>query len=684
MINKKIITVAALSTVLIVGNSVLASSSDLLRMDLKKAASDDTVDVTFYTTGSSSNNTVVTRKSGNTYVVLLPNVAGNQSVVPSLGGVKDYITDVKIKNVDDGIGGYTKVTFSTTKPVKIHTYSKKTAPLTKAQQEYKSLIAQNSKYDPNRKMENFKKTSAPAIRQTPVANKNNVKAANSNVTAAKKPQQAASQTKNNNINKNNILNTVAKHTPIINQNTLKTPVKRVKEQPVNKVKIAQNTTPKPDVQKPVIPAPVADLANNISKQVNNNAATTDKTAKKANTSAKNTKNIKTTQNNKVKVKTESKGIPFIPIAGALSVVGLFVLGWFFNLIARAAGKNSNKLKEYLANYNSNQSANNNDYYNKIANDDNLSWQEKYKLYSEKQNDEVKNKPETDVSYVAGLNSSKGVIVPDDLNKRVAQMEHALSQTPDVKPPKTVSKEVQSEDDAITQSMSGLKLKSFAKHINLNETNREQVFKTSHKHSEPLKEGQFVKLKPSALSMSHRNVAYSGFNISDLVRTGRKYLNPNQEESNMSKKKEQYKMSSLNEYLDILDSENSSSASDVEQISSLVPKQSRNMMGITNPMAGKRSSFKHSSQKSELSNNISVKSKYNIDGEKSILAIELDGISAIIGKVGENISVLKKFDKVVNKPLQVRRDYGNVYIVKMGGFKCLVDVSDSKMGTLLEI
>ena len=101
-------------------------------MDVKRSSAVDSVDVTFYTTGDSQN-TIVTRKSPNRYVVLLPNVAGSSSIVPSLGGVKDLITDVQVKNVNDGIGGYTKITFGTTKPVNIKTYMKKTAPLTQAQ-----------------------------------------------------------------------------------------------------------------------------------------------------------------------------------------------------------------------------------------------------------------------------------------------------------------------------------------------------------------------------------------------------------------------------------------------------------------------------------------------------------------------------------------------------------------------
>ena len=180
MINKKFIISAILSIVLFSGNSVFADSNDLLRMDVKKASSEDTVDVTFYTTGAPTNS-VVTRKTGHSYVVLLPNVAGNQSVVPALGGVKDLISDVKVKKVDDGIGGYTKITFNTIKPVKIQTYTKKTAPLTKAQQDYKNLIAQNSKFDPNKKMENFKKVSNSSttvkmvsVEKTPIQPKPNI------------------------------------------------------------------------------------------------------------------------------------------------------------------------------------------------------------------------------------------------------------------------------------------------------------------------------------------------------------------------------------------------------------------------------------------------------------------------------------------------------------------------------
>ena len=102
--NRKNIVVAAVLAMLIVGvNSASADSlNNLLQMDVKKSSVADTVDVIFFTTGESGNS-VVTRKSNNRYVVLLPNISSSSSVAPSIGGVKDLITDIDVKHVNDGI-----------------------------------------------------------------------------------------------------------------------------------------------------------------------------------------------------------------------------------------------------------------------------------------------------------------------------------------------------------------------------------------------------------------------------------------------------------------------------------------------------------------------------------------------------------------------------------------------------
>lgn len=681
MINRKFLVTTVLSVVLIAGSAAMADSNDLLRMDIKKASSEDTVDVTFYTTGGATNS-VVTRKSGNTYVVLLPNVSGNQSIVPSLGGVKDLVSNVSVKNVDDTIGGYTKVTFNTTKPVKIQTYTKRTAPLTKAQQDYKNLIAQNSKFDPDKKMENFKKTAS-----TTTANTSSVKAAVAKAPAktVAKPAEVnkpvSKTTQNNQATSNNkvSLKPVAVNVPVVKPEKVKVNNSQVTKTQIKENKpIAKNTTqPKVEATPKVAEtntktAEVTPVALNPAYDLKNPPAES-KSVK-----ADNSKKVK----NDIKTK-ERKKLPIMPIAGALSVVGIFILGGLINIIARAVGNNSNKLKEYLENYNSEDKTNKNDDYQEILEKDNLNWQEKYKLYSE-----IKDNPsvEKSASYVANMSGTEGAIV-DDVAARVSQMEHAYSQTPSLNALNHVSKDVQSEDDAITSRMSGLKLKSFAKNINLKETSRHNIESENIKViTEPLKESKFVTLKNTALSLSQRNVSGHGFSISDLVRKGRRFLPQNNNSENIDKAQEQYLLSSIEEYLDILDNENVKKESKItEEITNLIPRHDvTNTLGVTNPLSKKQSYIYKQGTEISKKEGFSVKSKYDIDSDKSIFMVDSDGVSAIIGKIGENIFVLKKFDKIINKSLQVRLDYGSVYIVKVGGFKCLVDVAEDKMGTLLEI
>ena len=154
------------------------------------------------------------------------------------------------------------------------------------------------------------------------------------------------------------------------------------------------------------------------------------------------------------------------------------------------------------------------------------------------------------------------------------------------------------------------------------------------------------------------------------------------------KQENYSSSSINEYLDILGNENG--ASSVEILSK--PMASMTTTNATNPISSEKNSYKtkeitlgttnRSNYKSQ--EKITVRDKYSIDINKSIYLVDLNGETSIVGDVNGEITVIKKFDKIINKPLQVRLDYGNVYIVRLGGYKSLVDVSDTKVGTLLEI
>lgn len=711
---KNFITIAAFMVLLLGSNLANAESNDLLRMDIKRSSMNDAVDVTFYTTGGTTSS-VVTRKSDNRYVVLLPNVSGSPGVAPNIGGVKDLITDIDVKSIDDGIGGYTKVTFTTTKPVKIQTTTRKTAPMSQAQQDYKKLLAANN--------------TKPAQPAKPATTAN---------TSAQKPAALKPATTNN----------AAQTKPVANKTATKPaliPVKPIETKPttINNIKqaitkTAQNVKPQPKVatQKPEVPAAdvkapevqkqptintanapkmkfdangkrVVDLEprvdhNVVTKNVNNKAQTAESPVQNSSENATLQPASEETVTPVVEEQLQQpqqsqKKLPMIPIAGLASILGIFALG---KIMSAIFGKKSDEFKVEPRSYGEEKLEK--EEYQDIIEDDSLSWQEKYKRYTQEDSKKNTKSKLPGYSYVTNMGANKKSIASiDDVNsikntpktkEQVldtvrSQLEHSFNSV-EISEPDENNLDVKSEDKAITEKISNAKLKSFAKTKKLNEANRNLLAENKKVVTSPLKESRFVKLRNSALSMSRRNSANSELNISDLLRTGNKYLDNRKNEGlKMDEKKENYVLSSLDEYLTILDSEDKKSektSTDIAQAFSAL--KSNNVMsrsGITNPME-KVNPILKSKLSEQTVNGLVVKSSYNIDGNKGFYLVNLDGISALVGKINDEVFVLKKFDKLIDSPLQVRLDYGSVYIVRVGGFKCLVDVTQDKMGTLLEI
>ena len=165
---------------------------------------------------------------------------------------------------------------------------------------------------------------------------------------------------------------------------------------------------------------------------------------------------------------------------------------------------------------------------------------------------------------------------------------------------------------------------------------------------------------------------------DLLKaiTENKYLT-NNGEMKMEKQNENYVLSSLDEYLSILDSEQEKNIYDCRYPSHHVGTSANtNRSGATNPIS-RASNPMIKSDSSNYANGVIVKSGYNIDDNKGFYLVNIDGVSALVGRNNNDTVILKKFDYIVNKPIQVRHDYGSVYIVKVDGFKCLVDVSKEK-------
>ena len=737
--NKRNIIVAATLAMLFTSfNPAIADSlSNLLQMDVKKSSAADTVDVTFYTTGEASNS-VVTRKANNRYVVLLPNTSSTASVAPSIGGVKDLITDVEVKHVNDGIGGYTKVTFGTTKPINIKTHMKKTNPLTQAQKDSQAIIAKNNAVTKPA-------TEQPKAQATP----KEVAKTTTNNTQTKPVTQATTQKTST----PKVIPVSIPKAPVVASTPKKETVKpkveqKVQPKAVTQPKVEAKVQPKVVTKQPVAQTPsdtyvprmkfdkngkrIIDLEPRVSHKIvveqPTKSVKVEPLVAEEQAPIREVAPVVAESAIETPVSTPSKTSHDMPVwilfaGGGVALLGILYL--MYDAMKHANEKDQSRLESFFKL--SSQSAakrRRREYYD-IANNKDLNWQEKYKMYVEKEERRKPKKDESAMSYITDMSGLKKAIVEPEvqveqpvqevvsapkaelkpqpivkshedvvkekLQAKISQMEHSLAQTPTLKEPEEVSNEVKSEDNAITNKISEIKLKSFSKPVSLKETQRsllEDDKKISRNKS--YEEGRFVKLSNSPLSVNRRKSGASKLAISDLLTTGSKYLT-NNGEMKMSKENENYLVSSLNEYISLLDSEATSTATvsrnSVADTLSQVKSSSAQAMsrsGVSNPISRGSNPMTKNASPATYMNGLIVKSGYNIDSEKGCYVVNIDCVSALVGRIKDNIFVLKKFDQVVDKPIQVRQDHGSVYIVRVGGFKCLVDVSKDKMGTLIEI
>lgn len=739
MIIKKHIIIAAAAVILATGfNAVIADNSNsLIQMDVKKSSVTDSVDVTFYTTGEMSNS-VVTRKSNNRYVVLLPNVSSSSSVTPGFGGVKDLITDIDVKHVNDGIGGYTKVTFATTKPITIKTYMKKTSPLTQAQKDYKTILAQNSGTKPvSAQGENKiqQTASKPAAETAEKAVSNTVKTGTKPEPALQKTtqkpssQQQVSTPKITAVNPAKTKETAnAKAAPGTKQQPAEA-VEKSKNPPVAttsgasaayvpKMKFDKNGKRLIDLE-PRVSHKISAAQDQIkqeSKPVNPLFDVETHLTQEPQTNTKQVQDITpAAADMPAPAKSSNNRLPIWILAAGGAVAALGIMYLIFDAVLHAGKKDKIRLQSFFDLSSQNQEKRRRREYYDIVNNDELSWQEKYKLYNDKKEKQQIKKNPMDMSYVTDLSGVKKAVLDPEAQKtvspsqqaadsdtikyefkekfsakmqaKISQMEHALAQTPALKEPEDADNEVKLEDKVIMDKISDIKLKSFSKPLTLKETHRtlaDEEKKISRNKS--YKEGRFVKLKNSPLSVNRRKSTASNLEVTDLIDTGSKYLtnSTNNGEMKMNKENEDYLLTSLNEYLSILDTEAERKETTAGSLAQLKPSSAQAMTrsGVTNPIT--RSFNKTTPRPMPYMNGLIVKSGYNIDSEKGFYVVNIDGVSALVGRIKDSIFILKKFDGVIDKPIQVRPDDGSVYIVRVGKYKCLVDVSKDKMGTLIEI
>lgn len=624
--------------------------NNLVQLDLKKS-SNNSVNVTLFTSNGYNDNVMVRKKSDNKYVILIPKVQSSGYSASNLNGVRDLVSNVDVKTVNDTNGGYTKVTLITTKPLDIKTSAQKSSPVTEEQKEYKTLIAQANAIKNNitPQQKHAQKTEITVNKAAAsVTQKTNKTTTQTNSAKQIEKQKNAPKIKLTEVNPQA---KKEKQDRQIRRAQLAELIQEVKQE-----KIAEHIPDK--TVAPAVPAP-APVVNNVPVQE----------VKDIKEMPKVEQPKKTSILSKIKHKAK-KGLKPVGITLA-SLFGLIFISRLIRAIAATTKEVKASFVEQLAQNHSNSESFK---YNNITDDDELSWQEKYKRYldaSAKPVPRAGNKGnytfiKTPAEPVRKLNRKR-----NDLEKMVTEI--AKSHTNEIQPEIV---EVQNEDDAIQKA---IKFKAFDSHrATLDTTSRDKIRSRFKKYENelPLHEQKNVELGKSILHSNPRKLKGANLDVADVDKNRIKY-DPSD-----------YIMSSVDEYLSILDKESEKAPQQVsiEQTPVLPAVKAIDKTEIrpiaksqTNPITKQ-----HNETKASYLNGLIVKSGYNIDNNKGFYIVNVDGKSALIGKVNDEVFVLKRFDSNVTNPIQVRHDNANVYMVKAGGFKSLVEVTNDKMGVLIEL
>ena len=265
---------------------------------------------------------------------------------------------------------------------------------------------------------------------------------------------------------------------------------------------------------------------------------------------------------------------------------------------------------------------------------------------------------------------------------------------------TVHKEEDSIANNMINSISSIpkikKFKAFEDKVALEETFRNKPLpkKRSEVTTSVAPESRHVNLGYSKLHSSARVLEGGNLSVGDLLAKSGKFLNKPMStppvQPKLEPKTNNYSMATLEEFF-AMDEKPAHQATAPEHLSdrvaqslaqvkpSMQMKQNIPAQGNTsNPIAQSKT------EKENYLSGLIVKSGFNIDKNKGFYIVNLDGETALIGRIKEEIFVLKKFATNIEKPIQVRQDNPNVYMVKADSFRSLVEVSDNKMGVLIEL
>lgn len=619
--------------------TLASGGNNLTQLDLKRS-SNNSVNVTLFTSNGYNDNVMVRKKSDNKYVILIPKVQSSGYSASSLNGVKDLVSNVDVKTVNDTNGGYTKVTLITTKPLDIKTNTQKSSPVTEEQKEYKTLIAQANAVKNNIGKQEPQKQQVQKTEVT--VNKASTPTTTKTTTQAKAPSK---EVKKASTAPKIVLTEVKPQTEDKARQTRKAQLAELINE-VKQEKLAQTTQVPKESLDNIVP-PAETLTENQAPQEVKDIKEMPKVEKAS---------ILATIKHKAKKAVKPVGITLASLFGLMFI--LRILG----AIASATKEIQTSFVDQLA---QNRSETEDTNYNNLADNEDLSWQERYQRYLD-----ASAKPVPRANNKGNYTFIKTPAEPvKKLNKKRSDLEKMVADVANVRRVEIEPEIVESEDEAIQKS---IKFKAFDNHrATLDTTSRDKIKSRFKKYENelPLHEQKNIELGESILHSNPRRLKDATLDVADVDKNRLKFNDSD------------YTMSSVDEYFAILDKEQPTVQPVIQPKVEIgrTEKSIPNKVSQTNPITKLRNETK-----SSYLNGLIVKSGYNIDNNKGFYVVNLDGKSALIGKVNDEVFVLKKFDTNVTNPIQVRHDNANVYMVKAGDFKSLVEVTDQKMGVLIEL
>lgn len=735
------------------GCEVFANNS-LNQVEVRKNST-DSLQFTLYTSSPYADNVVVTKKSDNRYVILMPNIETTTGAKPDFSAVRDVVSDIDVRTINDGSNGYTKLTVTTNRPIDIKTSTAKSSAPSQSEREYRALISQQqartttpatSTQESATNITGFK---LPEIQPTQNKIDSSAIAAYTAATVAQNakpiPQQTTQKTvaQKTSATKNEV-KTVAKTTqqqqqaktakttnivPAVNkkpetkvaQTKIETPVKEVSNKlpeatKAPEQKVEQQKQETKNIEKP-IETPIVQFEEPKPSLYETIMGSSFMIAIKNEISSIDCKQIISD----IKSKFSGRIPENMPVTLALVLIPLLTVMVLFNLIKGSLQK-SQMLKKVLME-NMAKRPDEVPSYDNIINDETLSWQEKYQQYREiAKNEEDEMADTTKYSFIAQTPSKgsnvpkqrelyqKGTIPPKtqhiqpQVNANIENLERLLQASPDIEKTEIIEdieelenetyipKEVAMEEDTIQEEITRtVKFKGFAEKMVLEESHRNKKVKHRRIQLElpKEKEAPHVNLGYSQLHTNPRSFQGANLSVSDLIAKSNKILKiqPKEEEKIVK----DYDMISVDDYLNMIDEDMAKVTSPLSEvvanklskIKDKTPVQKTETIQTSSTTTNPITSLRNNTKKDYL-NGLIVKSGYNIDAERGFYLVSLEGKSAVIGRIKEEVFVLKKFDKNIDKPLQVRMDNPNVYMVKADDFKSLVEVRKDDMGVLIEL